>query len=1002
MNPPSPSGIPQRAKHQGFRFPFRGAAWAFAVGVVCAVAPGQAAESASSFAELTNAFHTRLVPGRAFLKDFPGSKTRNALVQAFLGEGGAPSRHNLKLAIQAAIAIREGEEPEPESFPANRPPVSIQAKVVAWEALESLLTGYLFAGNRDLLNSLRVAYPGNSSATDNRERPQEEATEFPGTAQKPISYARLYFLQGIKDVLEYVAEDPTGRLRATGTAYPTMPHYVTFDDELSELLPFLAFDDPNFGGPAVEDRQPSQSVAFLYGSSLERLGLAAVGYADQLWRAAFAGPGGGTKRDSAQKAQMLERATEVLQQNIHAQFLAVLPLAAQLSDGTDGSLNEFELAKINLARVSVTDALRLRELILAGEKPTQTALISAWDVATIEEQIRACEDARKAVEARFANVEDALGAVQGAQSENFNRKTELRLSLESQLHEITGLDPGAFDGLGSEIARRAYLEAVTNKFDGLINAGNPSDPSFQHGSLMAIQALRLMQSLQEARAKRAEVDGFAQRMRIELQRNKDEAATVMVNGIAYEAIELAIAAATAAPNISICACGTASGTITHTDPSSAAVAAQAALRVMRVASETVAISRNNSQALIRNLLIDQQIAIEELGVVVLNVAIAGAELRQLLARANRLVEDHMFFHDGTKDHWYRDPSLAFRAEKAEEEYQGYLQEYRIGLYKLARLLEAAWTERFTNPVKKASPGASEPLNNGTFDEFTEAESIFGVGDHLQARAFFNALKAWDGRLRDGQFRGAYSSNTWDASSFQGEPLSLRRDLFKLIDYRYDHAANEYVKDEELERRSIQRFRAILLDLAHRDPANQSSLTRLRIEFPITYNQSRVIPGQQSPVPIVLRHTPGGAGGFDQFWNHRVRELGLKIVGKNVFAGGNAVPVAFELFGTVERIGFFPDSLYTASRNISTFQIPLYQRDPDLRVVGEPFFGSALSAALGTSAVSRQAVIRRWPLFCDRFVLRIGAQGTLRIENIEDIELHLTMEYGSPPPIPWPQ
>jgi hypothetical protein len=80
---------------------------------------------------------------------------------------------------------------------------------------------------------------------------------------------------------------------------------------------------------------------------------------------------------------------------------------------------------------------------------------------------------------------------------------------------------------------------------------------------------------------------------------------------------------------------------------------------------------------------------------------------------------------------------------------------------------------------------------------------------------------------------------------------------------------------------------------------------------------------------------------------------------------------------------------------------LYQRDPDKRLVGEPFFGTGIGipAAIGSTQVPMNEV-GGWPLFCDNFVLRIGSQGTLRIENIEDIELYLQMEVGSPPAVAW--
>src|SRR5207302_3527255 len=122
-------------------------------------------------------------------------------------------------------------------------------------------------------------------------------------------------------------------------------------------------------------------------------------------------------------------------------------------------------------------------------------------------------------------------------------------------------------------------------------------------------------------------------------------------------------------------------------------------------------------------------------------------------------------------------ALAFKLEQAEEDYRGLLQEYRIELYKLARMLDAAWTERFQNPMVQANGSTIEPLNNGSFDDFTEAESVFSVPNHVRGQAFMNALKAWDLKLRAPSFRGAYSQTLWDAKTFTGQPISLRRDLF---------------------------------------------------------------------------------------------------------------------------------------------------------------------------------------------------------------------------------
>src|SRR5207302_10216147 len=67
--------------------------------------------------DLDDAF-AQLVQGRAYLKDYPDQKTRNQLVDDFLGlNGQTPNRPMLLDAIQRAIAIRQSEPPEPESFP---------------------------------------------------------------------------------------------------------------------------------------------------------------------------------------------------------------------------------------------------------------------------------------------------------------------------------------------------------------------------------------------------------------------------------------------------------------------------------------------------------------------------------------------------------------------------------------------------------------------------------------------------------------------------------------------------------------------------------------------------------------------------------------------------------------------------------------------------------------------------------------------------------------------
>ena len=83
------------------------AAWLL-VGVVT-LAPTIAAD------DLDDAFG-KLVEGRAYLKDFPDLKTRNQLVDDFVGANGQSlNRPALTDAISRAVTIRYSEQPEPDS-----------------------------------------------------------------------------------------------------------------------------------------------------------------------------------------------------------------------------------------------------------------------------------------------------------------------------------------------------------------------------------------------------------------------------------------------------------------------------------------------------------------------------------------------------------------------------------------------------------------------------------------------------------------------------------------------------------------------------------------------------------------------------------------------------------------------------------------------------------------------------------------------------------------------
>ena len=79
--------------------------------------------------DLDDAF-AGLVAGRAYLKDFPVLKTRDHMVDDFIGANGeTANRPGLIQAIIRAVAIRRQELPEVSNFPAGQVPRADEVKI---------------------------------------------------------------------------------------------------------------------------------------------------------------------------------------------------------------------------------------------------------------------------------------------------------------------------------------------------------------------------------------------------------------------------------------------------------------------------------------------------------------------------------------------------------------------------------------------------------------------------------------------------------------------------------------------------------------------------------------------------------------------------------------------------------------------------------------------------------------------------------------------------------
>src|SRR5439155_9365280 len=166
-----------------------------------------------------------------------------------------------------------------------------------------------------------------------------------------------------------------------------------------------------------------------------------------------------------------------------------------------------------------------------------------------------------------------------------------------------------------------------------------------------------------------------------------------------------------------------------------------------------------------------------------------------------------------------------------------------------------------NPLQ-VDDSSYETLGGGSYDDFTQPESVFNIYNYLDGDRFLNALKAWDNRLslyRTGAERLIVSPT-----------FSLRRDLLGFSEIRYNSTNGVFETDPDPIRRDLQikRFRAYLIDRLQPD----SSGYWLRLEFSLPYGKSSLTALLTAPTPFTIIR----AGAFD--FNTRIYAATARIVG----------------------------------------------------------------------------------------------------------------------------
>jgi hypothetical protein len=932
-----------------------------------------------------DAARDRLIDGRSFLVGFPQTKTRNALRTAYLGldDQGAPVMDQARLPrLREAISVSVGIRNDSTATPA----VSDRAQLIAWESLEALLSGQLIAGNASLLNGLRVAFP---TATGGGERPlgdsdlpidtPTDATgrEYTGASLKDLVHARHYFLDGVTDALNFIAADPDGTIRAVEPLNAPFTQYTSFN---TAVLP-----DANFTGV-----QSIQTTGYLLGNALDRYGKAVVGIGDRLWRAAYfdrqRAPGG---VKYGERQEMLDTAVAELQRGAHAQFLAALPLAASLPEGELG----YEKCRLDQTRVTAATAAALIEKIRRGEAPKLTDFSLTSSTDDIRQQLSLVAQLKATAATRHQDAESTLWRRKDSENQLIEEARQLRFGFTEQLRSAVGIDPGTesqspYFGLRTAVGRENFKRDLADRIRSMLSA-SASSPLLSDGSELGQTVLALRRASSDVDSARNRAQSIPQQIGIEDQRN-NRANEIILGG------QQRVAALNVAMGILNSVSVAVNAGVSYTPPAAVSFSAGVTVTVNPNAVPSALLQNEigraqaiqqarlndvNSEATIKNLLLQLNQHVIDLRTAGIQAQSAGAAVQALLARVDRLVENHIYFQESNLAKWYSDPSVIFEQERAELDYQDALAEYVRELYVLSQKLAVRWSEAFENPYLK-SDGTAETVGGAAFDGFTQPESVFAIVRAAEGDTFLDALRAWDLRLRSARLGGQ--------ADIQSR-ISLRQDIFGFSDVVYNSDRQRFETNPDAAARDLnkRRFRALLL--RNQPPAD--SRYWLRLEFPITYGQlsSRTLGTLASQPSLVLVSRSD--------WNVRITELSARVLGQNVAQDAfNNLRLDLFQYGKIEIPKYHPRQAGTYP-NFLTFNLPLYYPDPEEASTGA--FKFSLNAGINGAAGQPNAFVAQVEPtpFCDRWVLLVEKQANppINLQNIEDIELTVKSRSNVPPP-----
>ena len=363
----------------------------------------------------------------------------------------------------------------------------------------------------------------------------------------------------------------------------------------------------------------------------------------------------------------------------------------------------------------------------------------------------AAEDAAVASKRTFETDSTALASELRSQT----------LQYLDQMEELTGLPSTNYN----------LQDLVTMEGRAQYKADAREYAEVQKKGQIGVQYVTIEEAMLQAKGIHLQISQIPERIGNEEQRNGRSTSLILSTGKKVGAMHLAVGVAN---QFSYFTGNTNSG-LTY-EPAAIVEGVQNQYITMAQAIQSAELDNINSEATIKNLLLEQDILSISLQQIQKDVERQNAIVDTQWANLDRILANYAVAQEDLAEAYFSNPAYRMEASRAEQTAEDTFETALELSYYAAKALEYQWSEKFNNPVLRLDGGLPEPLAV-SFNAFMRAESIFGAqfADRHEPSldGFLDAMQAWDVKMR--QLR-------YPERQIATVRFSLRDDLLGLGEY----------------------------------------------------------------------------------------------------------------------------------------------------------------------------------------------------------------------------